>query len=88
MDVIYALAEEEIRTIRRAIKLCASRLTIAVNCENRFNASFINETMNVLVDVITGYDEDLEGKWFSALARVPDGQTGMLTTPKCRRVSN
>ena len=90
MDVIYyALAEEDIRAIRRAIKLCASTLTIAVNGENRFNANYINETMNVLAEVITGYNADLEGKWFSALVRVPGtGQTGMLTSSKCRRVSD
>ncbi len=90
MDVIYyALAEEDIRAIRRAIKLCASTLTIAVNGENRFNAKYINETMNVLAEVITGYNADLEGKWFSALVRVPGtGQIGMLTSSKCRRVSD
>ena len=89
MDVIYyALAEEDIRAIRRAIKFCASTLTIAVNGENRFNANYINETMNVLAEVITGYNADLEGKWFSALVSVPDGRTGMLTSSKCRRVSD
>ncbi len=85
---MYALAEEEIRTIRHAIKLCAGKLTVAVNCEDRFNVSYLIATMDVLSNVITSYNEDLEGKWFSALVTLPDGRSGMLTNSKCRRVNN
>lgn len=87
-NMVIHVSEEEVRTIRRAILMCANRLTVAVQSENRFNARLIDGTMSTLADVITGVHDDLEGKWFSARVSVPDDRTGMLTTKKCRRVSN
>jgi hypothetical protein len=86
--MVIHVSEEEVKAIRRAIMMCANRLTIAVQSKNRFNARLIDSTMSTLADVVTDVHDDLEGKWFSARVSVPDGRTGMLTTKRCRRVSN
>ncbi len=87
-NMVIHVSAEEVKTIRRAIMTCANELTVAIQSENRFNARLIDTTMSTLADVITDVHDDLKGKWFSAWVSVPDGRTGMLTTKRCRWVSN
>ncbi len=86
--MVILVSAKEVTTICRAIITCANGLTAAVQSENRFNARLIDGTMSTLANVITDVRDDLDGKWFSAQVSVPGGATGMLTTKKCRRVSN
>ena len=79
---------EKIETIRHAILECASELTAAVNCEKRFDAVLIDNTITTLANDIKKVNKDLEGAWFSARVMVPGGAAQMLTTEECRRVSN
>ncbi len=82
------LRVEEVVAIRRAITTCASELMAAVNCEDRFNAMLIDDTISTLADVIRDVHDDLVGNWFSARVRIPKGAIGMLTTKASQRVSN
>jgi hypothetical protein len=86
--MIYFDTIEEIKAICCAILECASELTAAVNCEKRFDARLIDDTISTLADDIKDVNEDLKGSWFSAQVRVPGVATLMLTTPECRQVSN
>ena len=85
--MVIHVSAEEVATIREAILTCANELTVAVNCENRFDESIFENAMSELADIISRADEDLERTWFSALIRVRGGATQMLTTPECRTAS-
>lgn len=86
--MIIHLNFEAIYVIRDAILECASELSDAIDCENRFNETLIVNTMGTLEDVIRGVDGRFEGMWFSARVRVPGVGIQMLTTPEERSVSN